>query len=146
MTKQDAKLVDHGAYYDFNYSDEGDIESEDAFDTSIIVSLFTDARADESEVPTPEDRRGWIGNLGQTFQIGSKLWMYSQSRSNDRTAQGVRSEVQSALKFFVDDGFVKSIEVIATPIENGIGFEVSINRYSSKVDTKYFELWNNTGN
>ena len=146
MAKQDVKLIDHDIYYDFDLDDAGDIESEDSFDSTLIVSLFTDARADENEVPVPEDRRGWIGNLGYSFQIGSKLWLYSQSRVTPALVSAVRSEVQSALDFYVTDGLVKSIDVTAEMIGSGVSFSVTINRHNSKVDTRYFELWNNTGN
>lgn len=142
---QDVKLVDIGSYYDFSLDVNGDIETEDSFDATLIVSLFTDARADANEVPVPEDRRGWIGNLGYPYQIGSKLWLLSQSRITSETAQRVRSVVQDALRHYVDNGLAKSVDVTAEATEDSIAFSVTINRYSSKVDTRYFELWNNTG-
>ncbi len=48
--------------WDIGVDLDGDFLTEDAFDTSIIVSLQTDARADASEVFEPERRRGWPGS------------------------------------------------------------------------------------
>lgn len=145
MVKQDAKLVDYSNYYDFSIDAAGDIESADSFDSTLIVSLFADARALASEVPISQNRRGWIGNIGYSYDIGSKLWLYMQSRVTDETVKKINDEIKSALKFLVDDGFVKSIDVATEKIDFGIGFTVTINRFNSTVDTRYFEMWNNTG-
>ena len=82
MTGIDAKLVEiGGGLYDIQLGDDGDILTEDAFDTAIIVSIFSDRRADESEALIPEMRRGWIGNESTPgIEIGSKLWLYEQAR------------------------------------------------------------------
>lgn len=143
--KQDVKLVEYDTYYDFNLTSAGDIETIDSFDSTIIVSLFADARAEDYEVSKPENRRGWIGNLGYTYQIGSKLWLYSQSRANNTTAQLVRNAVKDALNHYVDSGLVKSIDVTSELISSGVAFYVTIKRFNSKTETRYFELWNNTG-
>lgn len=145
MPKQDAKLVDLGNYYDIQIDSDGDIETEDSFDAILITSLFVDKRADESEIAVSENRRGWIGNLGYSYQIGSKLWLYYQSRANALTAQAITVEVKSALKFLVDDGYVKDVNVTSQAINGGISFTVDIYRFDGNIDTKYYTLWNNTG-
>ena len=49
MTKRDIKLFQENGFFDIGI-ENGDFIAEDGFDTAIWVSLFTDARADESQV------------------------------------------------------------------------------------------------
>ena len=145
MSRQDIRLIDQGSYYDFAIDANGDIESDDSFETSLITCLLVDRRADESEVPTPQDRRGWIGTIGNEYKLGSTLWLYSQIRLTDVDIAGIRSAVISATKHFVDDGLVEKITATVNIEEQQVGFQVNIFRFGNKVDTRYFELWNNTG-
>ncbi len=145
MAKQDVKLTDYGNYYDFSLTDEGDIETEDSFEASIIVSLLVDKRANANEVPIPSDRRGWIGSIGESHIIGSKLWLYSQSRAIDSSLLSIRNEVMDACKHFVEDSLVKNITADAEFLDGRLLVTLSILRFTSKVDYRHYELWDNTG-
>jgi len=48
--------------YDINIDAQGDIETADFFDTSILYSLFGERRANKDEIVDASLRRGWIGN------------------------------------------------------------------------------------
>ena len=75
----DAVLANNN--YDLQIDSNGDILTDDFFDTSLLVSLFAEQRATPSEMPESHRRRGWIGNESTPgFEIGSKLWLYSQAR------------------------------------------------------------------
>lgn len=143
----DAKLVLRAdGLYDIQLNSEGDIDSEDSFDTAIIVSLFSDRRASASEVPDPRFRRGWIGNESNEFEIGSKLWLFHQARATQDTRNGVRDAADEALEWLVDDGFaeaIQSAELVVLP--NGMGLSIEIKRPTGEVVKRFFELWNNTG-
>lgn len=143
----DAKLtLIAGGLYDITIDDDGDIASEDNFDTAIIVSLFTDRRASVSEVADARYRRGWVGNESNEFEIGSKLFLYFQSRLTNDVLNGVRDAAAEALQWFVDDGLALEI-VAAEPVvmPNGLGLDVQIRRATGEVDKRFFKLWNNTG-
>ncbi len=142
----DAKLTSVGELYDFSIDSNGDIESEDFFDTAILVSLFAEKRANESEVLNPLFRRGWIGNeVTPGFEIGSKIWLYEQSRLTNSVLNGITTATKQALQWLVDDGFAVSIDdVEAFVTETGINLTVIIRRPNSKVDKRYYTLWDNT--
>ena len=135
-----------GDLYDVDIGVDGDILSVDFFDTAIIVSLFAERRANESEVAESRLRRGWIGNEGTpNFEIGSKIWLYEQARLTRTVINGITIAARQALQTLVDEGFatqIKSVDAIITT--TGISLKAVINRPNSKVESRYFVLWDNT--
>ena len=136
-----------GGLYDMQIGSDGDILSEDSFDTAIIVSLLTDRRANESEVLEAQNRRGWIGNESTPgIEIGSKLWLFEQSRLNRTAIDGVGVVARDALQWLVDDGHAVSIiAASAVRTATGLTLEVTIERHNSEVETRFFDLWTATG-
>ncbi len=139
--------------YDFQIGGDGDILTADAFDAAIIVSLFTDKRADASEVQPAQLRRGWIGNESTPdFEIGSKLWLFEQSRLTQSVVNGVTDAAQQSLQWLVEDTIPATDTTIAdnvsaaAAVTNGtINLVITIERPSSQVEKRYFDLWQNTG-
>ena len=82
----DIKLVeiDEGGTTAYDIAiDNGDLVPDDGLETAILTSILSDQRADESQVPQPEFRRGWIGDLVTPFpgaKYGSLIWLTEQSR------------------------------------------------------------------
>jgi phage gp46-like protein len=108
--KQDAKLQDIGrGIFDIEIDAYGDIRTADGFDTPILVSLFSDARADGSEVPDQGRRRGWIGDEGTEDNTGSKLWLFEQSRLTRTVANRVEDAARECLRWLIADGHAVSI-------------------------------------
>lgn len=126
----------------------GDFKLVDSFDTSIDVSLFADERADKSEVPAAELRRGWWGNqFGDdiNFQLGSKLWLLDQTRNTQDTLNSAIDFAKKSLQWLIDDDHVENIEVLGEQTSTGIRLTVKIFRDQSRVDTKFYDLWENSG-
>ena len=143
---QDAVLSLTAGIYDMQIDTNGDIQTEDFFDTSLLMSLFCERRASASEMPDSELRRGWIGNESTPdFEIGSKLWLYSQARVTRTTLNGIETAVKNGLQWMVDDGLAVSVDVTAILGNGSIAVTIDIKRVNSSVDRRYFELWNNTG-
>lgn len=143
----DARLqVIDGGLYDLQLANNGDIESADFFDTAILVSLFAERRANESEVFEASMRRGWIGNESTPgFEIGSKIWLYEQSRLTRTSINGMTVAISQALQWFIDSGYAVSIgdiELIVTT--TGLDLSFTIRRPNSKVEKRYYTLWDNT--
>lgn len=142
----DADLVEVDGIYDFQIDADGDIKTTDFFDTAILMSLWCERRANSSDMPINNTRRGWIGNESfENFENGSKLWLYEQARITRDTLNGIETAVSNGLQWFIDEGIATNIEV-STELQNSkILLLVIIERPNSNVDRRYYELWNNTG-
>jgi phage gp46-like protein len=124
----------------------GDIRSEDFFDSAILVSLFAESRASESEVFQSHMRRGWIGNESTPgFEIGSKIWLYEQARLTRSVLNGITAAARQSLQWLIDDDYALAIDVEAILTASGVDINIIIYRPNSKIDHRYYTLWDNTG-
>jgi len=146
---QDVKFTqDKYGRFDFDIVD-GDLGGEDGYDTAIWISLFTDARADSSQVPIPEYRRGWLGNTVSIVpdrQLGGYLWLVDQRRLVQKTLNESKDYTKKALQPMVDDGICTEITVNGTIVpKTGIELNVNIISTIGVISTKNIKLWELTG-
>ncbi len=148
-TKQDIDVVFDSStgLRDIAVGSDGDLQSVDDFSTSLDLSILTDRRADSSEVPQSSERRGWIGDLTpKTFGriVGSKVWLFEQSRRNSDTINGIRDAVQESLQWLIEEGQVDRVEVAAEAL-NVSGVRVTVVFFiGNDLIKRYFNLWNQT--
>lgn len=137
---------DRGGFYIAIDPATGDFFLTSGFDTAMTMSIFCERRADTSEVPTAELRRGWWGNeVGpEGFEIGSKLWLLYQARKIQATLNKATDYAKTGLQWFVDDKHVVNIDVSAINIPSGTKLDVKFNRSNSATETRSYELWENT--
>lgn len=129
---------------------DGDLISEDGLDTALLVSLFTDARASASQVPTPELRRGWMGNTASLVngrELGGLLWLLDQTKLTQLTLNEAISYARDALAWFTEDGLATKIEVDGDIVpQSGISLAITITTKKGTTETRFFNLWELTGN
>lgn len=136
-----------GGIYDIKITD-GDIETQDFFDTALVVSLLSDRRASESEALLSHMRRGWIGNEHTPgFEIGSKLWLFEQSRLTRQIINQAADAAREAVLWMVEDGLAVAVRRVSadflppsSPII-GARITVEIERSNSVVENRYFDFW-----
>ena len=147
-TDMNLTLIDND-YYDITIDDGGDLTNEVGFDTAIIISLFTDARADGSEVPEPSYRRGWFGNTLSdipNFEIGSKLWLLEQTAATQDTLNKAEDYAAQSLQWMVDQGYASRIDINAEyEDDNSMTLTIDLFAADDLITTKSFSLWENTG-
>ena len=137
-----------GGAWDMQIGPDGDVLTRDSFDTYILVALFTDARASESEVARPERRRGWVGNeYTPGFEMGGKLWLWTEQRRLTRsTINGIQSAAIDALQSMVEEDLAVAVRNARAVVEDdGLSLEVDILRPGSQVEKRHYDLWQNTG-
>ena len=126
-----------------------DFKLVDIFDTSLTISLFADARALPSQIPISQLRRGWWADQFDDdfplFETGSRLWLLEQARNNQLTLNNAIDFAKNALQWLVVKNHAISVDVTGSFTQNGIRLAIIINRANSIVETRYFDLWNNTG-
>lgn len=114
----DIKIIWNDIYQegDIKY-DNGDLVREEGLETAVLMSLYTDQRADVDDVlpdPGSEDRRGWWGDQISDFEddkIGSKLWLLERSSTKATVLSDVKFYIEQALQWMIDDGVAQAIEV-----------------------------------
>ena len=134
--------------YDINIDANGDIETADFFDTSILYSLFGERRANKDEIVDARLRRGWIGSEDKDFENGSKLWLFEQARVTATNLGRIADEARKSLQWLVDDGFAVSIEVETVTVDSNrdkIILVLLVRRSRDKVERRFVDLWENTG-
>jgi phage gp46-like protein len=71
-----------------------ELETSRPLDTAVILSLFTDRRAlDSDDIPKNSDRRGFWGDaypLVENDQWGSRLWTLHRAKATNETLRVAR--------------------------------------------------------
>ena len=138
---------DNNNLYDISF-ENGDFKLTDGLDTAIVLSFFTDGRADSSEVSEPILRRGWIGNEqneNEDDYFGSKLWLLDQARINDETSNRSTSFSQDALSWMLDSGYVTKLNIDSEIInKDKIRINIVFTTTNNKTESRQYDLWKNT--
>ena len=146
--KKDIALIFDGSGFDLVIED-GDFKNEEGFDTAIWVSLFTDARASESQVLAPENRRGWMGNLVSDVEereVGGLLWLAEQRRLTQDSLNEIVDYVRKSLNWFIEDNIAQKIEVSGEIVpRSGIAISIIITTSDGSTSSHYIPMWEVTG-
>jgi phage gp46-like protein len=114
--------------------DANDLLREEGLETAVLISLFTDRRADAADqLPSGDtDRRGWWADavpVVEGDQIGSRLWLLARERDSGRVRARAEEYAREALQWLVDDLVAERVEVTAdVPRVGWLALEVVIYR------------------
>ena len=101
------------------------LAQDDSVYTAVVLSLFTDRRADPAdELPVGDhDRRGWwadaVPDVGGD-RIGSRLWLLKREKQTQETLNKAREYCQEALQWLVEDGEASRVQVDTRWIDRGV--------------------------
>lgn len=115
--------------FDIDWDEDGDFVMTDGYETAVLCSLLGERRARSYEIALPQYRRGWIGNiLHETIddEDGCGNWLYTQSRLNSTTINGVRDESEKGLIWMIDDNIATRINVNTAPLNGKIAINASL--------------------
>jgi len=97
-------------------SETGDLTSGDDLDTAVFISLFTDQQARADDTYDGDDRRGWWGDLGEDYCIGSRLWLIYRQRLSRDTAGAVINR-KDGIKYTLNNSVTIGLDGTAlTPV------------------------------
>ena len=99
-------------------ANETDLAGDDTIETAVLISLFSDRRADAAdELAIGEDeRRGWWGDglaAVRNDRLGSRLWLLGREKVNQETLNRAREYAAEALAWLVEDGVAAAVEIEA---------------------------------
>ncbi|WP_314188544.1 phage GP46 family protein [Yersinia massiliensis] len=100
-----------------------DILLDDSLSTAVIISLFTDRRAlDSDELPAGPntDKRGWWGDAFQSRPMGSRLWLLAREKQMTSVLIRAKTYADEALVWLIDEQHVRRVQVIATAPRQGV--------------------------
>lgn len=125
---------------------QNDLERDPGLETAVMISLFTDRRADLDDVlpDSSKDLRGWWGDSTQDDLIGSKLWLLSRSKMMDATNTDAEIYAAECLKWMIDDGVARNVSVTVTrESTDTVSIVITIDRPKGAKDItfKYFFNW-----
>ena len=127
-----------------------DLATDDGLKTAIIISLFTDARANADD-PLPQagaDRRGWWGDVAPLVEgdhIGSRLWLLSREKQLSSVLGRAEEYAKEALAWLLADGVAAEISVTAEVVRDGVlGLGVIIVRPDGPARQRYDFVWEAT--
>lgn len=105
-----------GLLIEFNNGEGDSIGNE--ISTLALISLFTDARADDSDTlpDNSDDLRGWPGDTFSSAPWGSKLWLLYREKMTTEVRNKAVKYAQDALAWMLrDDGYgVTAKSVVVT--------------------------------
>lgn len=145
----DLKLTwnDKKAIFDLEMlPDLSDLATDEGLQTAVIVSLFTDARAEPVELPPGEtDLRGWFGEAFGDLtgdRIGSKLWLLEREKQTEEVRMRAIEYAREALQWMIEDGVAESIDVDCQFPDRGIWqLAIAIKRPGVAQAFKYSSAW-----
>lgn len=102
--------------------EDGDLASDEGLQTAVILSLFTDRRAEpDDEIPDgSDDRRGFWGDAippivdGETLEedrFGSRLWLLDREKKITEVVNKAREYCEEALEWMIKIKIVNRIEI-----------------------------------
>jgi len=104
--------------------DGANIQTDDGLDTAVLISLFTNARAEASDVKAGSSLGGWWGDdYGFTDgdREGSRLWaLFQTGKIDERLRKKAYALIDEALAWMIQDGIVDRIEKEIDEISPGM--------------------------
>lgn len=89
----------------------GDLTSGNDLETAILISLFTDRQARDDDDYDGTDRKGWWGDTGSDYEIGSRLWLLRRQKLTTDVANKAVAYAKEALQWLIDDGVIASVTI-----------------------------------
>lgn len=95
-----------------------DLLTDSSIETAVIISLFTDRRAQPSDrIPDgTSDRRGWWADSFRQRPIGSRLWLLGREKTLPAVVTRTQAYADEALAWLKPAGLVTSVTCTAARV------------------------------
>lgn len=144
MTIDVIMKIDSDGLYDIEWDENGDLLTTNGLESALDISILGEARANESEIIIPQNRRGWWGSAILGYEQGSKLWLLSQARKTEENRILSEQYAYQALQWMLDDNIAKEITVNSEFTSEGILIKIKLVAQDNTVISRYYEMWKYT--
>lgn len=133
-------------YFDIDIDSEGRLVTTNRLDTTLILSLFTDARAIKELQPAPERRRGWWGDTLSSVpghQFGSLLWTLEQARLTQDTVNKARDFSEQSTQWFSEDEVIQRTVITTERLNSKLNIFIQLFQENGVSEARFFDALNN---
>jgi phage gp46-like protein len=93
-----------------------DLATEEGLRTAMLLSIFTDRRAeDDDDLPAGDgDRRGWWADQFSIVpgdRLGSRLWLLDRGKQHAELAKDAETYAREALAWLIEDAVLERIDI-----------------------------------
>lgn len=127
---------------------DDDLASDRGLETAVILSLFTDRRAEDDDVPPSGDERDRRGSWMDEFaavegdRMGSRMWLLDRSKRTNETARKCEEYVREATAWMIEDSVVESIGVETELTATALLYAVTLHRPGrSPLSLRFAHAW-----
>ncbi len=121
----------------------GDLAIDHDLETAILISLFTDRRADDGDTITDgtDDRRGcWMDALTDE-PLGSRLWLLRREKITAETVERVKEYIEESLLWAIRKKVAQEITVTCVPDRSSGRIDASIELVKNRQTRRYQYVW-----
>lgn len=125
-----------------------DLSSDRGLMTAVVLSLFTDRRAendDESPSGKADDRRGWWADQFAEIEgdrFGSRLWLLDRSKNTNETLRRADEYIREALNWMLEDKVAASIDVQVEAVVPMLEIAIGLQRPGGdRVSFRFAHTW-----
>lgn len=129
---------------------DSDLASDRGLETAVLLSLFTDRRAKDDDVPPSgdaTDRRGyWADEFAavEGDKFGSRLWLLDRSKRTNETARLAEEYSREALAWMLEDRAVSSLDVVTETTAAALLIGVTLHRPGKDpLSLRFAHVWDN---
>lgn len=124
--------------------ENSEIQTDESLRSSVLVSLFTDARCEDSEIPIgSKSRGGFWGDAIFKETTGSKLWLLNRSKYVKDTLIKSKEYIEQSLFWMIQDGIAKEI-IVETDFNQNKYMEINIfitKNSGEKIKFNFSDAW-----
>jgi phage gp46-like protein len=127
--------------------EDDDVLTDDGLRTAVLISLFTDRRAEaDDELPSPDgDRRGsWTDEFepNEGDRIGSRGWLLGRAKRTADIVPRAEAYAREALAWMVADRVCERIDIDAAVAGQKLTLAITIHRpKSAAVTFRFGHTW-----
>jgi len=124
-----------------------DVASDEGLRTAVLLSLFTDRRAEDDDVlPSgDQDRRGWWADQFADIEgdlVGSRLWLLDRSKRLADVIPLAEEIVREALQWAIDDRVTSRVDVQVETFADRLLFQGTLHRpQGDPVAFRFAHVW-----